>query len=230
VYATKDYRKVNNISVTNTFINVISRAKEVTKTTDRLRYWSPAIKLWLENPIFGGGGDSFGWQYKIYYYQKNAKYKGDKSDTLKISESGTAHNLYLQTLVGKGIFGLISLLGVIFIAIFGLIKKELISQKSQTIEGLVISLSILGSLFATLIYANVQEIFYIQSISVIFWLVVFIGASISFEHSNKKFRKKFNKIFLYISIFMLLLLPFHIFNISYVKEYSVDYFNSISLP
>jgi len=137
----------------------------------------------------------------------------------KVGQWGTTHNLYLQTLTGKGIFGLIFLLGFLFTLIFMLVKREFLSDKSRSIEESVISLVILGSLLATVIYANVQEIFYVQSVSVIFWVVLFMGVSIAFEHSNKKVRMNLEKIFSYTIYLMLILLPFHVMNISYVKDF-----------
>jgi UDP-N-acetylmuramyl pentapeptide phosphotransferase/UDP-N-acetylglucosamine-1-phosphate transferase len=219
VYSIKDYRKNHNVSTVDTFMSVSLRAQNITKSNDRLKHWPPAIKLWQQNPIFGGGGDSFGWQYKIYYYEEGARFKGSITDTLAIGQWGTTHNLYLQTLVGKGIFGLLFLIGFIFILVFMLIKKEILDTKNRNINKSVISLVILGNLSATIIYANVQEIFYIQSVSVIFWVMIFMGLSISFEKSNKINRKKLKNIFLYTFYLMLILLPFHIFNISYIKDF-----------
>lgn len=219
VYGIKDYRKNNNISASDTFSAVSGRAGEIAKSNDRLNHWPPAFKIAQLNPIFGGGGDSFGWQYKIYYFEEGAKYKGDMTDTLKIGQWGTTHNLYLQTLTGKGIFGLIFLIGFIFVLIYMLIKKEFLSIQARSLEESVLSLVILGSLLATVIYANVQEIFYIQSVSIIFWIMLFMGISIAFEHTNKRLRNKLTRVFSYIVTLMLILLPFHIFNITYVKEY-----------
>jgi len=219
VYGIKDYRKNHGISALNTFTSVTKRAEKIANTNDRLDHWPPALKIAQLNPIFGGGGDSFGWQYKIYYFEDAAKFKGDITDTLHMGQWGTTHNLYLQTLTGKGIFGLIFLIGFIFTLIYMLIKKEFLSTKQRSIEESVISLVILGSLLATVIYANVQEIFYVQSVSVIFWVIFFMGLSIVFEHSNKKIRNKLNAIFHYAIYLMFILLPFHILNISYIKDF-----------
>lgn len=224
VYMVKDYRKINNIeNARDTFADVTSRAEIVTRSNDRLRHWPPAINLWLENPIFGGGGDSFGWQYKIYYYEEGAKFKNSETDTLHLGMWGTAHNLYLQTLVGKGIFGLIFLVGAIFLLIFTLIKREFISQREESLEKSIISLATLGSLLASVIYANVQEIFYVQSVSIIFWTIFFIGVSIAFERSNRRVRVNLRRVFIYIVTFLLILLPFHLFNISYIKDFIVNF-------
>ncbi|MEA1917220.1 MAG: O-antigen ligase family protein [Campylobacterota bacterium] len=219
VYGIKDYRKNNNISTADTFVAVSARANRIAKSNDRLDHWPPAIKFFQLNPIFGGGGDSFGWQYKIYYNEDGAKFKGDATDTLSLGQFGTAHNLYLQTLTGKGIFGLLFLMAFIFILIFMLIKKEFLSQKARSLEESVLSLVILGSLLATIVYANVQEIFYVQSVSIIFWVIFFMGISIAFEQTNKKVTHSLNKAFLYTVYLMLILLPFHILNISYVKDF-----------
>jgi len=224
VYGIKDYRKNNGINASDTFKSVTARAEKIGKGNDRLNHWPPALKIAQENPIFGGGGDSFGWQYKIYYIEEGAKFQNDDTNTLQKSQWGTTHNLYLQTLTGKGIFGLFFLLGFIFIILYELIKKEFLSLKSRSLEESVLSLVILGSLLATVIYANVQEIFYVQSVSVIFWVVLFMGVSIAFKHSNKRIRHKLQKNFYYLIYIMILLLPIHILNISYVQDFIISKF------
>ncbi len=221
VYEIKDYRQTHSIkSATNTFDDVYSRMGKVSDTGNRKVHWPPAIKLFLENPIFGGGGDSFGWQYKEYFYKPNAKWHDDEANTLKIGQFGTAHNLYLQTLVGKGIFGLIFLLAFLIILIYKLIQKEFLSAKQRSLEESILTLIVLGSLTATLIYANVQEIFYTQPVAIIFWVVVFIGAGLTHDYAaSRQKREELWNAGKYLFYFLLLLLPFHVLNISYIREF-----------
>ena len=223
VYTIKDYRKNNNISIADTFVDVNDRAKNIINTNNRLGHWPPAIKLWKENPIFGGGGDSFGWQYKVYYVEKEARFKNDTTNTLSIGQYGTAHNLYLQTLVGKGIFGLVFLVGFIFSLFYLIVKNKLLSDTSANLYQAILSISLFGSLLATMIYANVQEIFYVQSVSLIFWLVFFMALSLVSNKKHKKIRLGLEKAFKYTLYLMTLLLPFHFINIFYVKAFILSY-------
>lgn len=226
VYTIKDYRKVNGIEgAKNTFVNVSTRAENIISSNDRLKHWPPAIKLWKENPIFGAGGDSFGWQYKVYYYENNGIFKEDDSNTLMLGQFGTAHNLYLQTLVGKGLAGFLCLITFIFLVIYMIIKKEFLSIKSSNIDESIISLSILGSLIAIVIYANVQVLFYIQLVNIIFWIIIFIGISLVFDNFKKSKRKFLENIFLQSIYTILALLPFHIINIRQIKEVIIEKIN-----
>ncbi len=221
VYEIKDYRSSHNIkSATNTFNDVSTRMGKVSDTGNRKIHWPPAIKLFLENPIYGGGGDSFGWQYKEYFYKPEARYHNTPEHTLAMGQFGTAHNLYLQTLTGKGIFGLIFLLSFLFVLVYKLIKKEFFSSKKHSLEESILTLIVLGSLNATLIYANVQEIFYTQPVAIVFWIIIFIGAGITHNYQQSKLKQKeLWNIGKYLLYFMLLLLPFHILYISYIREF-----------
>jgi len=217
VYAVKDYRKNNNISVQDTFEATTARAERIAESNDRLLHWPPAIKLWSENPIFGGGGDSFGWQYKVYYFEEDGKYHNDPTHTLKPGQWGTAHNMYLQNLTGRGIFGLVFLLGFIGSLLYLLIRKELDSK--VRFENQILGITIIGSLLASVIYANVQEIFYSQSVQIVFWVVVFSGIALTGNIGRKKTIITYTNSLKYIIYLMVLLLPLHILNISFVKEF-----------
>jgi O-antigen ligase len=212
VYGIKDYQANNNISVKTTFEQTTSRAQAIANTNDRLKFWSPAMQLFKENPIFGGGGDSFGWQYKVYYMEEDRQiYKGSPSDTLQTTTHGTSHNMYLQSLTGRGVFGLVFLLGIFGTLIYRLFKME-VSDSASSLDKSIIGLSILGVLSATMIYGNVQEIFYIQSVQVIFWVVVFIGVSLLPKQKSYKRQTKI------LAIGMIALLPIHFFTNHFIQE------------
>ncbi len=215
----KDYQKNHGITPKSSIEQTTKRAKEAFETNDRIKYFPPAIKIWTLNPIYGGGGDSFGWQYKIYYHEKNAQYKNDKTNTLKGSPFGTAHNLYLQTLVGRGLLGLIALLGTLLFTI-GLLIKSINSHKNFTNK--VFSLITISGLISIMIYGNVQEIFYSQPSQIIFWIYIFIG--IFLIQSIKIPIIDYNYIKYTIKI-LLILIIIHFLNISYIKDFISRYIN-----
>jgi len=219
VYGIKDYRKNQGITAVDTFEATTQRAGRIAEGNDRLAHWPPAMQFFKENPIFGGGGDSFGWQYKIYYFEDGAKYKGTSSDTLKPGQFGTSHNMYLQSLTGRGIFGLVALLGFLLTLVYRLVKYE-VDGSANRLDSSIIGLSILGSLIASMIYGNVQEIFYSQSVQIPFWVIVFLGISLVEKRNFTAIdRQHFRNSLKYIIILMLGLLPIHVLNISYIKEF-----------
>ena len=213
-------KHINQQNLAKSVLQVTQRAKQITRANDRLRHWPPALKLYGENPIYGAGGDSFGWQYKVYYYQKDARWKKDPTNTLGLGMFGTAHNIYLESLVGKGIFGLLFLLGIFFSLFYKLIQKELTTPR---LEESILGLIIFASLLAAFIYGNVQVVTYTQPVSIIFWLCVFMGASLSHHYLYAKNSViKLAKIAKYLISLMLILLPFHIANISLIKDFAIQ--------
>ncbi|NPA82131.1 MAG: hypothetical protein GXO31_05935 [Epsilonproteobacteria bacterium] len=210
-------KHIDRQGLSKSVIEAAGKAQKIAQANDRTRHWAPALKLYAENPLFGGGGDSFGWQYKVYYYQKDAKWKSDPSNTLRPGMFGTAHNLYLETFVGKGIFGLLFLLGIFFAVFIKLIKKEL---TTPNLEESIIGLIIFASLLAAFIYSNVQVITYTQPVAIIFWLMVFMAAGLTHSYLfHRAQQRQLAKIAKYAIYLMLILLPFHIANISFIKEF-----------
>jgi len=224
VYAIKDYRKHNTaITIQNSFEATKERAKKLAKSDDRLKHWPPAMLLFAENPIFGGGGDSFGWQYKVYFESRDGKYNNHPAHTLKKYEWGTSHNMYLQNLTGRGIFGLLFLLAFLGIVVLRL-TTLLFNQTSKDLPTQLLALSSLGSLVATLIYANVQEIFYNQSTQILFWVVLFIGIGLTHKERLRPLQKQhYQTSAKYLLLLMIALLPLHVVNISFVKEYLITH-------
>ncbi len=223
-------KHINQQNFAKSVIQATQRAKKITHANDRLQHWPPALKLYTENPIYGAGGDSFGWQYKVYYYQKDAKWRNDPTNTLGLGMFGTAHNIYLETLTGKGIFGLLFLLGIFFSLFYKLIQKELSTPKLETS---IIGLIIFASLLAAFIYGNVQVVTYTQPVSIIFWLCVFMGASLAHSYIYaKSSAMELAKIAKYLIALILILLPFHIANISFIKDFAIQklshYFPSLA--
>lgn len=215
VIGIKDYRNTNKINIEKTSEKLTNRIQQISHTNDRLIFWPVAYNIWLKSPIYGGGGDSFGWQYKIYYDEKENPFFIIKGP-LNQGAFGTAHNMYLQNFVGRGIFGLIFLLAFIGILTYKLIYKE-IKAKSSLDES-IITISIIGSLLATIIYANVQEIFYSQSVQVIFWIIVFSGILLLDSHKNLYTRRVELNLWMKRSIIILVtLIPLHIITIHPIK-------------
>ncbi len=210
-------KHIDRQDLSKSVIEAAGRAQKIAQANDRSKFWLPSLKLYSENPLFGGGGDSFGWQYKVYYYKETGKFFRDKSDTLNHSLIGTTHNFYLETLVGKGIFGILFLIGILFTAFIKLFQKEL---TTTNLKESIIGLIIFASLLAAFIYSNVQVITYTQPVAIIFWLMVFMAAGLTHRYLfHRAQQRQLAKIAKYAIYLMLILLPFHIANISFIKEF-----------
>lgn len=220
VYTLRDYVATSKVNLQDTATEIVKRAENITKSDERRRLIKPALRLWMLNPIYGGGGDSFGWQYLKEFVEP----KGIFND-IKLGDGtsfGTAHNLYLQTLSGRGFFGLVFIVAFLLYLLVKLINKGFGEAKGATsndIAQAVISISLASSLIAILTYANVQEIFYSQPVQIIFWVVVFMGAAL-IHKSHIKYAKRQKLIYSIGNtvIILLLLLPVHVLNIREVQD------------
>jgi hypothetical protein len=89
---------------------------------------------------------------------------------------GSAHNVYAQTFSGKGIAGLLSLLAIPIL--FLVTARRLLSDQSRSLSAKLVALT--GACFgcAFLIYGNVQEVFYVQSLQFLFFGIAGIVAAV----------------------------------------------------
>jgi O-antigen ligase len=170
----------------------VQRAESITNVNDRLKYWEPAFLMVRLHPLFGPGVESFASQYEKLYVAPGHLYtQTPKYDVAPFY--GSAHNLYFQTLAGKGILGLLSLFGVMLAAIT-LVWRGIFAVSAS---GLALSLPQRLLLMMTLaytcalaIYGNVGEIFYSPNGYILF--VLFFAASIGAVpatfHLSRRFR------------------------------------------
>lgn len=155
----------------------VERAQSVTNVHERLAYTEPTIKLFGLHPLLGGGVDAFRHQYEKAFMMEG--HPCELHDTSTISARGSAHNLYFQTLVGKGIAGLLSLLGVMLSAIY-LCWRSIFSPSFRgptlalSIDNRVVIVTGFAFTLALAMYGNVGEIFYSPINYVVF--VVFYAA------------------------------------------------------
>jgi O-antigen ligase len=77
--------------------------------TFRGEYWRTGINMWVDNPLFGVGIDSYGQYYRTYRSLSSTVSPGMETTT------DAAHNVYIDILAGTGIFGF---LGYFFLSMF----------------------------------------------------------------------------------------------------------------
>lgn len=67
--------------------------------TFRGEYWRTGINMWVDNPVFGVGIDSYGQYYRTYRSLSSTVSPGMEVTT------DAAHNVYIDVLAGTGVFG-----------------------------------------------------------------------------------------------------------------------------
>jgi hypothetical protein len=133
--------------------------------------WSRSIPLIKDNPILGGGPDTF-----VYNFPQNdllGKYYAYGDPNTVVDKP---HNLYLQIAVNEGLVALIAFLSIIAIYIFDSIKLYALKQefKKSQILGSVTFLGIIGYLFAGIFNDSVV------SVAPVFWIVLGVGVALNY--------------------------------------------------
>ena len=160
------------------------RLDTMTQHRDRTAYFEPSLKIWSLHPLYGGGSDGF---YNLY--EKEFLHQGHAckhEDPYTHQFHGTAHNLYLQTLTGKGIMGLLALLFlmatsmVVSLKSFSRVQRPCLVGSEYNRRILLMA----GFAFtaAMVIYSNVGEIFYVPANYMVF--NVFMAALITASHGT----------------------------------------------
>lgn len=210
--------KSGNYIPSSAVSQVVNKAERVVDTHNRAWFWSPSLDLFSKHPIYGGGSDSFGWEYNNYFLNKTTPDFLENDHKIPLGASGTAHNLYLQNIVGKGIAGFILLLLILIYTLYKLyqaiFKSGCVNQKTY------LGLGLIASIVSMMIYGNVQEIFYTQSLQIIFWAVIAFGAVLAnSDNSQKGFGDFLNSKMLYLGALLLLLIPLHLSTIT--KDHTI---------
>lgn len=166
----------NQISAerTQAISSYVDRFKDISKTSDRTDFMYAGWLITKLHPLLGAGSESFCWQFDKEFVEPSGKYY----NLLNLPLHGTAHNVYFQTLSGKGFLGLLLMLALVLQMTkptYNLLSKNI----SYGREEIIIILSTFCFAISFLIYGMVQEMFYINSLQVLFFTVVSINASIS---------------------------------------------------
>ena len=157
----------------------VDRARNIADTGARTGYWQAAVDMVPHHPILGAGHDSYGYRYSQFYLFEGAPLANSVPHrTVK----GSAHNLYFQTAMGKGMVGLLSLIALLAVAVLCGWRSVFASTSHDEANSFRLNQQLIGliSLCAALavgIYGNVGEIFYIPANSVLFATFLALGTN-----------------------------------------------------
>jgi hypothetical protein len=159
---TTEHKKINSY---------IENVQRMQNTQDRLAYWVPTGAITKLHPILGAGNESFSFQFNSLYLGKDAPYAITEKENMIMA--GSAHNLYFQTLAGKGWLGLVSLLALMLVSIrtsWSLTFSQSTSSALTPLSNNQRLLVMMGFTYtiALMIYSNVGEIFYVPINYIVF--------------------------------------------------------------
>lgn len=126
--------------------------------TGRENLWAVAIEMARDRPLLGHGHNSFGFVYLQYRPTNHPMY---------CSTHGTAHNAYLQMVAGCGAIGLVVLSGLL-VSVFRAGHRALSTPDPERFFAV---LGALGAVVGYLVYALVQEMFYVHALAMTFWVL-----------------------------------------------------------
>lgn len=160
----------------------VNRFASIQRVGDRSFYIMSGFDLGSLHPFLGGGSESYGFQFE----REVDSPQGALYGKYKLPYHGSAHNVYAQTFAGKGLCGLLLLLSIP-LSIVGLCLYKLVRGMFQTKDELFANM--IGACFSCgfLVYGLVQEIFYVQSLQLLFFVVVLLSCKgLSFPRLSRR--------------------------------------------
>ena len=187
----------------------------------REQHWLPTFQLFAQNPIYGGGGESYAWQRRQSAQEPGGPGEGDESTVTRVAPELviSPQNQFLQVLAGRGTLGFLVFLGLLMLTIYRLLAVELgfLDDQASPSERRVfaahlVRLCTLGSLLAACIYGLVQEVTLTFNLQLVFWIILCIGLGATPPPRTRERREHLRHSFGLVLLLMLVLLPFHVFH------------------
>ena len=152
----------------------IVRLTEIKETWERTVFIRAGLRLGLLHPFYGGGSEGFYYLYEKEFLKPGGRYVDDPIPLGTLY--GTAHNVYAQVFSGKGLWGLLLLLlPVMYLMAAGL--RAVVRERDMPARTRLMTLICFSSCGAFLVYGNMQEFFYIQSLQYVFFITLAIFSS-----------------------------------------------------
>ncbi|MBA3713624.1 MAG: O-antigen ligase family protein [Pyrinomonadaceae bacterium] len=149
----------------------IVRLTEIKETWERTVFIRAGLRLGLLHPFYGGGSEGFYYLYEKEFLKPGGRYVDDPIPLGTLY--GTAHNVYAQVFSGKGLWGLLLLLlPVMYLMAAGL--RAVVRERDMPARTRLMTLICFSSCGAFLVYGNMQEFFYIQSLQYVFFITLAI--------------------------------------------------------
>lgn len=158
-------------------VESISNVSTDASNLERLNRWSSAWRMIQERPFFGWGPGTYVFQYAPFQLS---------SETTIIStnagENGNAHSEYIGPLAESGVFGLLSILLIIFTVFY---RGSLLYHKLPKGELKNVVLATLLGLFTYVVHGFLNNYLDTDKASVPFWGFIALIVAIDIYHSDK---------------------------------------------
>ncbi len=157
----------------------VGRLTEIKETWERTVFVRAGLRLGLLHPFYGGGSEGFYYLYEREFLKPGGRYVNDPIPLGTLY--ATAHNVYAQVFSGKGLWGvLLLLLPVMYLMAAGV--RSVIRERDMPARTKLITLICFSSCGAFLVYGNMQEFFYMQSLQYVFFITLAIFSSTLVAH------------------------------------------------
>lgn len=140
-----------------TGVDVGHRVRDLVNA-DRWPYWQAAALIWTRHPVLGGGHESFAYRYRRYFLTPGGVFE---SSPVRVPDGAAAHSLYMQTLAGTGLGGLVVLLAM-FGAAAVVVRRVLRDDRDP--DRRAVALAAGGSVLGVAVYGLAQEVFYVPAL------------------------------------------------------------------
>ena len=135
------------------------RLRAIMETHNRTDIWRAAWEVYLQSPWTGVG---------IGAYHTHFRNLIQPGTLYWVADAVTSHNVYYQTLIERGLPGLLLLLMILIPLALRSVVLAAHAPESRRVQ----SLALAGAWAAFLIYGIVQEMFYIRTVEILFFILL----------------------------------------------------------
>jgi len=157
-------------------VNSISNVATDASNLERINRWNAALRMFEEKPIVGFGPGTYKFKYAPYQHSSQLTII-----STNFGDLGNAHSEYFGPLAEMGVFGLITLLAVIGIAIY---KFIVVYLSLQNREMKVILMGVFLGWCTYLIHGVLNNYLDLDKANVPFWGFLAILVAIELYHSK----------------------------------------------
>ena len=145
----------------------VERFQDIQKASDRTDFMRAGWLIGTHHPFLGAGSESFCSAFEEDFVSPEGRFAG----LLNLPLHGSAHNVYFQTFAGKGVGG-VTLLLLILLQLLIPTARAVVRDAERTFPQRLVLLCGFCFAAAFLVYGMVQEIFYVQSLQILFFAVL----------------------------------------------------------
>ncbi len=171
-----EQNKTDSSSDFKDHVKSISNVATDASNKERINRWNCAIRMFEEKPVFGWGPGTYQFQYAPFQksYEKTII-------STNAGDMGNAHSEYLGPLSESGLFGMLSLFGVIITVVVVALRRYKLTKDKQTRTLLLMALTGLVTYY---VHGFLNNFLDTDKASVPYWGFIAIIVAIDLFHAN----------------------------------------------